>query len=472
MRNFIKKRASLILIILLSFSCIRIANPLPEKVKESNLEQVMQRGTLRVVTDFNSTSYFIYRGQPMGYQYEMLQELADHLGVKLEVLVNNDLDEKFRMLEENEVDLIAVNLTVTKERRTEMDFTVPHTQTRQVLVQRKPDNWKHLSQSALEDSLLRNQLDLGGKTVYVQRNSAYARRLNSLSDEIGDSIYIKEVDEGVEKLIEKVAKGEIDYTVCDDIMAEVSETYFDNLDIATPVSFPQNLAWAVAKGSDDLRKTIDSWLTDFKKTSKYAVLYRKYFKNKRTAERLDSDFFSNFSGKISPYDALIKEFSDEIGWDWRLVASMIYQESRFNPKAKSWAGAYGLMQLMPGTGQRFGVGPNSPAKMQIRAGLMYVKWLNDRLSDINDLNERQKFILAGYNVGLGHVNDARALAAKNGKDPNKWDDNVAKYLLLKSEPKYYTDPVVKYGYCRGTETYEYVADIMDRYNHYKNLVIE
>ena len=472
MKYKIKANSSLLLIILLLFSCTRVANPVPDRENRSSLATVLERGVLKVVTDFNSTSYFIYRGQPMGYQYEMLQELADHLGVRLEVTVNNDLDAKFKMLEDGEVDLIAVNLTVTKDRKSRMDFTVPHTQTRQVLVQRKPDNWKNLSRQALEDSMLRNQLDLGGKDVYVQRNSSYAERLYNLSDEIGDTIYVHEVDEAVEKLVEMVAGGEIEYTVCDEIVGEVSETYFDNIDIATPVSFYQNLAWAVNKGTDDLRITIDNWLTDFKKTSKYAVIYRKYFTNKRTAELIDSDYFANISGKISPYDALIKEFSDQIGWDWRLVASMIYQESRFNPQAKSWAGAFGLMQLMPTTGERFGVGPKSPLKMQIRAGLMYVKWLNDRLIDIKDPEERQKFILAGYNVGLGHILDARALAAKNGKDPDIWDNNVADFLLLKSDPEYYTDPVVKYGYCRGIETYQYVADIMDRYNHYKNLVVE
>lgn len=468
----IKINISLLLIFLLLFSCIRVANPVPEEGVKSKLEKVLEQGVLRVVTDFNSTSYFIYRGQPMGYQYEMLQELADNLGVRLEVTVNNKLEEKFRMLEEDEIDLIAVNLTVTKERREQMDFTVPHTQTRQVLVQRKPENWDKLSKRNLEESLLRDQLDLGGKAIYVQRNSSYAKRLSNLSDEIGDSIFIIEVDEGVEKLVEKVALGEIDYTVCDEIIGEVSETYFDNIDISTPVSFRQNLAWAVNKESDDLKQTINSWLTDFKKTTRYAILYRKYFSNKRSAHLIDPDYFANVSGKISPYDALIKEFSDQIGWDWRLVASMIYQESRFNPQAKSWAGAYGLMQLMPATGERFGVGPKSPMKMQIRAGLMYVKWLNERLLRIKDIEERQKFILAGYNVGLGHVLDARALARKNGKNPDVWDDNVADFILLKSNSKYYTDPVVKYGYCRGTETYHYVADIMNRYNHYKNLVIE
>jgi len=134
----LRKSYSVILIIILAFSCIRLGNPVPEEKNNSILEEVLERGVLRVVTDFNSTSYFIYRGQPMGYQYEMLQELANHLGVRLEVRVNNNLEEKFAMLEKGEIDLIAVNLAVTKKRRERLAFTVPHTQTRQVLVQKKP----------------------------------------------------------------------------------------------------------------------------------------------------------------------------------------------------------------------------------------------------------------------------------------------------------------------------------------------
>jgi membrane-bound lytic murein transglycosylase F len=151
---------------------------------------------------------------------------------------------------------------------------------------------------------------------------------------------------------------------------------------------------------------------------------------------------------------------------------MIYQESRFNPRAKSWAGAFGLMQLMPNTARRFGVGPESHPNKHIHAGILFIKWLNDRLSTIKDEDERKKFILASYNVGLGHVLDARALAAKNGYDPDIWNNNVARFIINKSDPKYYTDPVVKYGYCRGTETFNYVANIFERYEHYKNLVIQ
>jgi membrane-bound lytic murein transglycosylase F len=468
----VSKYIRMLLLLLMTLSCNRLSGPASISDKSSKLQEVLNKGVLRVVTEFNSISYFIYRGQPMGYQYEMLQELANHLGVKLEVVVNNEMEEKFKLLEEDKVDLIAVNLVVTKERKERMDFTIPHSQTRQVLVQRKPKNWQYMDNETMDANLIRNQLDLALKTVYVPRNSSYVNRLYNLSDEIGDSINIMEVDEGTERLIEKVSKGDIDYTVCDENIARVYESFYNNIDIETPVSFTQNLAWAVSKGSDDLRQKIDSWLVDFKKTKKYSNIYSKYYLAQRTAQLMESDFFSNSYGKLSPYDALIKEYSEEIGWDWRLVASLIYQESRFNPQAKSWAGAYGLMQLMPNTAELFGVEPESAPKQQIHAGVMYVKWLDDKLSDIKDKNERYKFVLAAYNVGLGHVLDSRALAVKNGKNPNLWDNNVDDYLLSKMDPKFYTDPVVKYGYCRGTEPIHYVTEVLDRYMHYKNLIVK
>jgi membrane-bound lytic murein transglycosylase F len=466
----VKRYLFILLVLIVTFSCSRISPPKPEVNQKSKLQEVIDQGVLKVVTDFNSTSYFIYRGQPMGYQYEMLQELANHLGVRLEVQVNNDLEEKFKLLENGKVDLIAANLSVTKERRQRMDFTVAHTQTRQVLVQRKPINWTNKGIGINQDSLIRNQVSLARKDIYVPRNSSYSRRLHNLSDEIGDSINIIEVDEGVESLVEKVAKGEINYTVSDEIEARVYESYYSNLDIETPISFPQDLAWAVPKGSEDLKNTIDVWLTDFKKSKKFAILYRKYFQNKRSEDYMDKDFFTNTSGKISPYDAIIKECSEKIGWDWRLVASVIYQESRFNPQAKSWAGAYGLMQLMPNTAERFGVTQGSPPIQQIRAGVSFLQWLDNKLTDVKDPAERQKFVLAAYNIGLGHVLDARALASKNGKDPDIWEGSVVDFLLSKSDPQFYTDPVVKYGYCRGTETNKYVAEVIQRYEHYKNLI--
>ncbi len=436
----------------------------------SDLEEIRKKGKLVVVADYNSTSYFIYRGQPMGYQYQMLQELANYLDIPLEIKVSSDIDESFNELNKGDIDLIAINLTVTADRKEKVAFTYPHTQTRQVLVQRLPENYRLLNPKQLKDSLIRNQLDLAYKTVYVQKGSVYADRLASLSNEIGAEIDIVEVPVESEQLIQMVARGEIEYTVADENVAQVNKMYYPLLDVETAVSFPQNLAWAVRKDAFELKEEIDTWLEEFRKTTRYAVIYNKYFRSHHTAKIISSDYFVLGKGKISKYDEVIKKEAERVGWDWRLLSSMIYQESRFNPNAVSWAGAYGLMQLMPVTAGRFGVNRNSSPEAQIRAGVSFIKWLDKRFEDIEAPEERIKFVLAAYNVGKGHVDDARRLAEKYGDNPDIWNDNVEKWLLNKSQPNYYRDPVVKYGYARGTETVNYVAQVLDRFEHYKNIV--
>ena len=467
----------LLLVLILTVSCrpggesrFRDVEDLrPERI--SDLELIRQNGRLSVVTEYNSISYFIYRGQPMGYQYEMLQQLANHMELELEVSVSNNLEKNFSDLVEGGVDLIAMNLTVTSDRKDKVSFTEPLLQTRQVLVQRKPDNWNLMNRKQLESELIRNQLDLAGKQVYVQAGSVYANRLVSLSDEIGGGIRIEEVQLESEQLIQRVALGEIDYAICDENVGLVNATYFPQLDVETAISFPQNVAWGVRHRSDSLRKEIDQWLLEFKKTRRYAILYNKYFQNQHSVSRFQSDYFVLSSGKISKYDEQIKRESERIGWDWRLMASMIYQESRFNPVAESWAGAFGLMQLMPVTAQNYGITKESPPAAQIRAGASFIQWLDDRFIDeIPDVPERTKFILASYNIGYGHIQDARRLAEKFGSDPNTWHGSVEDWLLKKSDPQYYTDPVVKYGYARGIETYNYVRQVIDRFEHYKNIV--
>jgi len=442
-----------------------------ETGQTSDLEEIREEGKLRVVTEYNSISYFIYRGQPMGFQYQMLQELANHLDLELEVNVNNNLKENFDHLAGDEVDLIAMNLTVTADRKNQVDFTLPLLQTRQVLVQRKPRNWEVMNSKQLESWLLRNQLELAGKTVYVQAGSVYASRLRSLSDEIGGGIDIHEVQVESEQLVQRVALGEIDYAVCDENVGLVNATYFPQLDVSTAVSFPQHVAWAVRPGADSLKADIDQWLYHFKKSRRYALLYNKYFRNQHSANIFNSDYYVLSSGKISQFDEIIKKESQRIGWDWRIVASMIYQESRFNPNAESWAGAFGLMQLMPGTAKNYGITRNSSPEAQIRAGISFIKWLDDRFKDvITDHEERIRFILASYNIGYGHIQDARRLAERYGADPNLWHGSVEEWLMKKAEPRYYTDQVVKYGYARGIETYNYVRQVIDRYEHYKNIV--
>ncbi len=467
-----RKTISFLFIVLTSLMACN-EKPQEELSEDTSLKAIREKGKISAVTDFNSTNYFIYRGKPMGFQYELLQRLAKELNVDLEIVVNNDLEKNFQMLEAEKVDIIAVNLTVTHERSKRIDFTLPHNQTRQVLVQRKPENWRRMSTREVELSVIRNQLELAGKRIHVQSNSSFAERLKNLSEEIGDSINIIETSEyEVEQLIGMVAKGEIDYTVADENVALINQTYYSSLDVQTAISFPQNLAWGLRKEDDSLRLAINNWLKSFKNSASYNQLYNKYFYNIRAINLVESEHYTINSGQISEYDDLIKNYNDIVGWDWRLIASLIYQESRFKPAVRSWAGAFGLMQLMPSTARRFGASRKSSPEKNIEAGIKFLKWLDTRFLNrgIDDDEERIKFILGAYNVGLGHILDARRLTEKYGKDPDLWDDNVEDFILKKSNPKYYNDEVVYYGYARGYETYNYVLQILERYEQYKNII--
>lgn len=464
---------NLILFLIIFSACQRNETGISEMSKTEGryVEKEKDNSKIVAVTDFNSTNYFIYRGQLMGFQYELLQEFADHTGKKLDVIVENDFEKRFKKIVKGEADLIASNLTVTKDRKKLVDFTIPYGETRQVLVQRKPSGWSKMDDSEIEQKLIRNQLDLKRKVIFVKKNSVYAQRLRNLSNEMGDTIFVEEVSKDTEELIKMVAEGKIDYTISDESISNLNQAYFDNLDVATPVSFPQHVAWAVRKGETELLKEVNTWLENFKKTRRYKIIYAKYFNHSNAQKYRDSDFLAHEGGRISIFDEDIKRYSESINWDWRLLASMIYQESRFNPDVRSWAGAYGLMQLMPQTASRFGVDSTSSPVDNIRAGVRFIGWLNNQFDDIiEDKDERIKFILASYNVGYGHVRDAMRLAEKNHKNPLVWDDNVDFFLLNISNPEYYQDPIVQFGYCRGYEPYNYVYDILDRYEQYKFIV--
>ncbi len=445
----------------------------PKGDPAKTLDQIRERGKLVAITDYNSTNYFIYRGQPMGYHYELLRSFADNLGVKLVIIPENDIQKAFEMLQNEEADLIAMDLAINTKRQEIVDFAEPHAQSSQVLVQRKPSNWRKMATwEDVENQMIRNPLDLAGKHVYVQKNSSHKLRLENMMEEMGDSIYIVEdKDLEVEDLIARVADGFIDYAISDERIALVNKRYYPELDIETQISFPQKLAWAVKKGQDSLRVSINDWNQTFLKSKKEKLVYNKYFKNSNTKHIVRSEFHTVNGGKISVYDNVIRQYCEGLNWDWRLVASIIYQESRFRPESLSWAGAFGLMQLMPETAQSYGIDSLSTPEEQIEAGIKYLGWIDKQMiKKVDDERERIKFVLAAYNVGIAHVFDAMRLADKYGKNPQVWDDNVDYFLLNKSNPKYYKDSVVYYGYARGEEPYNYVYEIMDRYQHYLAMI--
>jgi membrane-bound lytic murein transglycosylase F len=442
---------------------------------ERDLDEIEEDGVLRAITIFSPTSYFLYKGQPMGFEYDLLKRMAKHLELELEIVVADDLNELFVMLNEGEGDIVAHGMTITESRKEEVAFTHHHFESHQVLVQRKPENWRKMKLHEIDRELVRDPLELIGKTVHVRKNSSYYQRLLNLSQEIGGKIHIETIPGNIatDEIIRMVVEGEIKYTVADNNIAAVNATYFPILDVQTDISFAQRMAWAVRKNSPDLLEEVNEWIDEMRGQTDYYVIYNKYFKNKKLyKKRIRSDFHSETAGKISRFDPLVKDYAGKLGWDWRLLSSIIYQESKFNPDAESWAGGKGLMQLMPATAKELGVVDTSDPEESIKGGTQYLETLWNRWDFIPDSIQRIKFTLASYNCGYHHVVDAQKLAAKDDEDPEVWDQVVEDYILKLSYPRFYKDEVVEYGYVRGIEPYEYVREIFERYDHYRRFISE
>ena len=272
-------------------------------------------------------------------------------------------------------------------------------------------------------------------------------------------------------MIKNVVEGVYDYTVSDENIARVNKAYYPILDIETPVSFPRRIAWAVRKNAPVLLDTLNDGFKFIKRNGTLKIIYDKYYRSTRKSIEIERSEYSSFSGqKLSPYDDLLKKYADNLNWDWRLLAAMVYQESKFDPNSESWVGAKGLFQLMPATARAHGVTNRANPEQSIRGGTEYLQWLEQQWKPrVPEVIEQGKFVMASYNVGLGHVYDACALAEKNGANPNIWEE-VKPYMLKLANRKYFTDPVVKLGYARGSEPVNYVDEILLRFERYKQLI--
>lgn len=441
---------------------------------EIDIEAIKKRGYITALVDNNSFSYFIYKGRPLGYEYELLNLFAKDLKVDLKIKIISGVENGIHQLNAGEGDILAFPLTVTKERTEYVSFSRPLFNSYQVLVQRKPENWRALTQSEIDKGVIRDAHALIGKEVHVMKSSSFAERMRNLSQEIGGDVMVVEDSANAESesLIRQVALGNIEYTVADHPIALVNANYYPNLDVSTILSLPQQIAWSARKNSPELLKVMDTWLAKVKKEPTFMVIYNRYFKSPRTSLlRINSDYSSLGGNKISRYDELIKKGALKLNWDWRLLAAVIYQESKFVSNDQSWAGARGLMQLMPETARRFGATNPDDPKQSIQAGVNYLKHLDKYWSkNITDPDERLRFVLASYNAGLTHIIDARALTRKYNKNPVLWDD-VEYFLLKKSDPAYYRDPVAAAGYCKCEEPVNYIKNVLNTYEEYKHHIV-
>ena len=457
-----------------------------------DLDDIRKRDTLIVLAPYNSTTYFLYRGEAMGYEYELLKNFAGDLGVELRVVLVQNRDSMFTMLRAGKGDIAAARLIPLPEDSGRVAFTRELYRSDPVLVQRSAPVSKAI-QSLPEpvDTMLKagpaeaapkllarvrlvtRPAELAKKRVDLPKQSPYVQTLLELEDSLSGDIQVVEVDASDDRLIREVSKGNIQYTVAEGNVAELQQMYYKNLYVRPVIGASKKVAWAVRPNAPVLLAELNRWIGDEKSGRLFSQLYKKYFTDRRAyQERVESRYLTSETGTLSPYDDLLKKNAPALGWDWRLLGSQMYQESKFKPNARSWAGATGLLQLMPATGRQFGVhNPNDPAQ-NVAGAVRFLQWLTRYWTPrVADPEERIKFILASYNTGAGHVEDAQRLAEANKGDPTKWAD-VSYWLLQKSKREIYTNPVVKYGFARGIEPVTYVAIILDRFAHYKQFVVD
>ncbi len=465
--------------------------PMVEPIKR-DLTDIKERGQLVVLAPYNSTTYFLYRGEPMGYEFELLREFAKELGVALKFVVVTDRKSLYPMLNAGDGDIAAARLVPTEEDKQNVSFTRELYRTEPALVQQElppdkanlPENAEKALQPGPDEELpeveiqarrITRPAQLAGETVTLPEKSAYRRTLIELSDQISGEVNVVELGGKIEDevLAQKVAKGEVEFTVMQGNLAELKEAEFKNLKVRPIVGRSHSVSWAVRKNAPELTDALNRWIEEKKNGSLFDRLYKKYFIDRRShLERVASEYLTSTTGKLCEFDGLLKKYAAQLNWDWRLLGSQMFQESRFKPAARSWAGATGLLQLMPATAREYGVRNPLDPEDNVAGAVRFLKWLSERWAKrIPDENERLKFILASYNTGAGHVEDAQRLTEKYGGDPTRWDD-VSYWLLQKSTQQYSADPVVKFGFCRGLEPVNYVSLILERFDHYKQFVVD
>lgn len=427
-------------------------------VYKADLPGIEKRNVLRVLTRNNATSYFLWRGELLGFEYELVRRFAEQHGLLLEMIVPPSRRDLVPWLLSGRGDLIAASMTISDRKKGYgVAFSRPYKKISEVVVARAGEQGLHGAQ------------DLEGRSVVVRRSSAYWETLRKLRDG-GLHFALEAAPETMEdeEIIARVASGEFDLTVTSSEALDVELTWRDDVKAAFPLGEPVGQGWAVREGDEKLLAAVNAFIEKEYRSTFYNITYDKYFHNPhRIMEEVSLREPRGESSALTPYDDLVRKFAAKYGFDWHLIAAQMYQESRFDPQAKSWTGARGLMQILPRTAAQFGFKNLLEPATGIEAGVRYLAWLRDRFESELSVQARTWFALAAYNAGLGHVRDARRLARRLDLDPNRWFGNVERAMRLLSQRKYARR--AHYGYVRGSEPVRYVRAVRDRYRAYVRL---
>ena len=411
-------------------------------------DAIVAAGRLRMLTVNAPVTYYLWQGELLGFEYELVRSFTEAHGLELEVIVAPDIGGLFEGLAAGRGDMIAAGLVPT-DRRVAMGlrFTRPYLRIHEVFV------------TAGEP--ITDLAGLAGRRITVNPMTSYAATLRGLRPEA--SFDVEFVDRSTSAILAEISAESLDATLVDSHRAQLESTFDSRLSLGLALDPEKGLAWAVRKENEALLGQLDGFVRERYRGFEFNVLRNKYFVNERRMARQREHRVTGDT--LSPYDHIVRPAAEAAEFDWRLIVAQMYQESGFDPNQVSFAGAEGLLQVLPRTAGDLGV---DPARLKdpetgIAAGVAYLSWTRDRFPDL-PVGEQVLFALGAYNAGHGHIRDGRRLARELGLDGSRWFDNVELAMLKLAEPEHAGKAV--YGYVRGTEVVRYVREIRDRYGLY------
>jgi len=418
---------------------------------QPHLEEIRERGELRVLSRYGPTSYYVKGDSLAGFEYELAQRFAEHLNVHLKIIVPDNLGDMLTMIEQGKADIAAAGLTITPAREEIIRFGPVYQEVTQQLVYRqgtkKPKNLTNLSDGQLE----------------VVANSSHVEELISQQQEIPELDWTENNELDSSGLLELVELQMIDYTIADSNEIAANQALFPELRVAFNVSEPQPLAWAMPRADDGtLYNEVAAFYEQIEESGFLDRLIEKYYGHIRRFDYVDTRaVHRRILTHLPQYQALFEQAAAEYDFDWRLLAATSYQESHWDPKAVSSTGVKGLMMLTQATAKQMKIKDRTDPVQSIHAGAKYLAYLRDNLPERIVEPDRTWIALAAYNVGIGHVEDARVLTQRSGKNPDLWPD-IKESLPLLSKKKWYE--TTRYGYARGGEPVRYVENIRRYYD--------
>lgn len=416
---------------------------------QNQLEHVQETGVLQVISRNSPTSYYIGADGPAGLDYDLAARFADYLGVELKIIVPVSTGDIVPMLRHGRADMAAAGLAVTELRNQQLIFGPAYMQLRQQLIYR-PGNGR-------PDSID----DLDGQ-LGVAAGSALEERLTELQREHPQLQWTAYANKPQQELLEMVAHGELDYTVANSNEAAYAQRYYARIGVAFDISEDLDVAWAFRQGIDkSLHLAAQLFFAELDKTNTIAELEERYYGYIRQFDYVDAQtFLDRIVERLPNYLPTFKTAAEAEGFDWQLLAALSYQESHWDPDAQSPTGVRGMMMLTQPTAERVGVDDRTDPYQSITGGARYLREVVDRMPERIPYPDRLWLALAAYNVGFGHLEDARILTEAAGANPDRWAD-VREYLPLLSQKQWYEQTT--HGYARGREPVQFVRNIRGYY---------